>query len=626
LLSGTVQFDGLDVHYAAQRYLSDELHAGRIPFWTPYIFGGFPFLADLQVGAWYPLNWPFFLIGVTPRSIGAELLVSSLVACGGAYFLARRVVRTCETAAVAAALFYGLSGWFAAHAQHVGMVAAAAWLPWLLVCLLRWREAPDLRRLAELGCVGAAIALPGSFQIALYTFTFVSIWAACEAVAQRSWRVLRLLALGLGGAALWGALLAAVMIVPALELLSRSVRIDLEVPDIGFFHLSSLLTLVDPDYYGLLSGHYTGPGDSTQHYFYAGILLIPLVVLGVSNRRALRTAAALGLPFMWYALGPRGGVFALSERLPGFGSVELPMHGWFLPALGLALLGGAGMGVVAQRFGQRWTVALICIVLADVLIVNQLVNPLAYARGTFDDLYERALQSFTTQVAAAEPPVQRLYGPPLAAVAYRNHALQTRVATTYGYNPLELATYAAYAEAAASSNPQLISGLAANYQLQDGQLTPLADALPLVYFARTVIAAPDSTAARAALLDLDPSTATLVTGAAPPLELEPSANVAVVSQTEDGVTLTYTSTTPNLLRVAIPTYPGWRATLDGRELELVTVDAAFIGILVPAGSGEVLLGFAPRLFWLGATISALAVVLAVGVLLRGYAHARLFHA
>ncbi|MBV8718426.1 MAG: hypothetical protein JOZ65_25440, partial [Chloroflexi bacterium] len=44
LLSGSVQFDGVDVHYASQRYLSDELHAGRIPFWTPFIFSGFPFL------------------------------------------------------------------------------------------------------------------------------------------------------------------------------------------------------------------------------------------------------------------------------------------------------------------------------------------------------------------------------------------------------------------------------------------------------------------------------------------------------------------------------------------------------------------------------------------------------
>jgi hypothetical protein len=616
LLTGTVQFDGVDVHYSAQRYLSDELHAGRVPFWTPYVFSGFPFLADLQVGAWYPLNWPFFLIGITPRSIGGELLVSSLVAAVGAYVLARRLLHN-ELAAVATGMFYALSGWFAAHSQHVGMVAAAAWLPWLLVCLLRWVDAPHPRRLVELGLVGAAIALPGSFQIALYTFSFVGVWAACEAVAQRSWHVARRLGLGLSVSVVWGGLLSAVMIVPGLQLVSKSERgqLDaLDLPDIGYFHVGSLLTLVDPDFYGLLSGRYTGPGDSTQHFFYAGILLVPLVVLGAGDRRLLATAAALGLPFVWYALGPRGGVFDVLARLPGFRSVELPMHGWFLPALGLALLAGRGTRVVAHRLGSRWGTVLLGVVLVDVLVVNQLLNPLAYARGTFDDLYGRALQAFEAQVAAAEPPVQRLYGPPLAAVAYRNHGLQSRTPTTYGYNPLELASYAAYTRAAAEDNPRLVGGLAANYQLvATARVEPLADGLPLAYFAHSLVAVPDEDAARRALSDLDPATTTLVTGGAPRLEANPAAAVTVVARDEDGLTLRYTSATPDVLRVAIPAYPGWNASLDGRELTLLTLDVAFIGIEVPPGQGDVHLWYAPSVFWVGALLSLVALLSAAVV-------------
>src|SRR5207253_3374026 len=113
LISGTVQWDGVDVHYSSQRYFSDAIHAGYLPFWTPYIFSGFPFLADLQVGAWYPLNWPFFAAGIflsTQRSIGLQLLLHNLIACGGAYALANRLIGR-PVPAVAAALFYGLSGW-----------------------------------------------------------------------------------------------------------------------------------------------------------------------------------------------------------------------------------------------------------------------------------------------------------------------------------------------------------------------------------------------------------------------------------------------------------------------------------------------------------------------------------
>jgi uncharacterized membrane protein YfhO len=99
-----------------------------------------------------------------------------------------------------------------------------------------------------------------------------------------------------------------------------------------------------------------------------------------------------------------------------------------------------------------------------------------------------------------------------------------------------------------------------------------------------------------------------------------------VASAEDRVTLAYTSATPNLLRTAIPVYPGWRATLDGRDLELVTVDAAFVGVVVPPGSGEVQLGFTPRWFWAGALLSGLGVLMSVGLLSVGRSHARALEA
>jgi hypothetical protein len=603
-----VQYDGLDVHYAAQNYLSNQLHAGRIPFWTPFIFSGFPFLADLQVGAWYPLNWPFFAVGITPRSLGAELLLHDLIACLGAFALAYRLLRS-AWAAVLSGIAYGLSGWFATHSQHVGMFDTAAWLPWLMLLLLHLAERITPRRLAMAGLLGAAIALPGHFQLALYTFSFVGVWVASEALAQRSWTVARRLALGLITAGVWGGLLAAVMIVPALELVMNSDRAQLNallLPDIGYFHVGSLLTLVDPNYYGLLSGHYFGPGDSTQHYFYAGLLAVPLAALGLRNRSALRTAAVLALPFLWYAAGPNAGLFRLVARLPGFGSVELPMHGWFLPALGLALLGGAGLGIAERRIGSRWCVAVIGIVAVDVLVVNQLLNPLAYARQSVQSAYGGALDAFAAEVASAQPAVRRIYGEPLAQVGYRNHALQSRVETTYGYNPLELAAYAQYA-GAAESNPKLIAGMAASHQLLDNRrLAPLTQALPLAWF-------PPHVAAERTLATADPTQETMVAAPMPEVQADPRATATVALKGLDWIVVHYVSATPNLLRVAIPAYPGWQATLNGAELPIVRADVAFMGVVVPPGEGDVRLSYSPRVFALGASVSALAILALLGV-------------
>ena len=598
LTSGTVQYDGVDVHYSAQRYFSDALRAGRLPFWTPLLFSGFPFLADLQVGAWYPLNWPFFLAGIAPISISLELALHTLIAGVGAYALGMRYLAR-PLPALAVSLFYALSGYFAAHSQHVGMFQAAAWLPALVLALDHLGDRLSWPRLALAGILGAALALPGHFQVALYAASGGAVWALLEAAARRDLARVRRVAVALVAVGAWGALLSAVMILPALELVGLSVRtrLDARASDLGYFQPDALWTLVQPDHYGLLAGRYVGPGDVTQHYFYAGILLVPLALLGLVRRRGqpARTALLLGGPFLWYALGPAGGLFRAVVRLPGFGSVELPMHGWFLPALGLALLAGSGCAWLAERLPGPVLAGLLIAAFADVLFVNQVQLPLAYARQSFDALYGEPLRALQPQVRG----VQRLYGPPLTAVGYRNHALQSGVETTYGYNPLELTTYADYADAA-ETNPWLIDGLAATHRLTpDGIVAPNPTALPLAFFARATTTSAD-------LAHLDPAAATLV-GDPFTVTSDPLARVTLIERGDDYLTLHYRSVaSTNLLRVAIPNFPGWRADLGGAELPLLTVDHAFIGIVVPPGEDDIRLAYEPRLFWLGAAVSILA--------------------
>jgi hypothetical protein len=626
LASGTTHWDGLEVHYSAQRYFSDAIRNGYLPFWTPYVFSGFPFLADLQVGAWYPLNWPFFLVGIEPNSINVELLLNSLIACGGAYALGMRLTGQ-PIAAVGTAIFYGLSGFFAAHSQHIGIVQAAAWLPWLVLAIDMLAEHVTLRRLALAALLGAMLALPGHFQTALYAFCGVAVWAVLELLVRPRWdRAIRI-GVALLAVGVWGGLLSAVMILPGLELARQSLRARLSAGDLnlGFFQPDSLLTLVQPNYFGMLLGSsYTGPGDVTQHYFYAGILLLPLAAFGAwRSPRARRMAVFIGLPFIWYALGPAGGLFTLVSRLPGFKSVELPMHGWFLPALGLAILGGAGLAELSRRVEfefksesesqKTWLPVLVLgVVFLDVLTFNALLNRLAYSRVTAADVYAAPIQSLETALATAQVPVERMYGPPMTSVGYRNHPLQLRVEATYGYNPLALAAYADY-QAAAEGNARLIDGLAATHFVEtrpDGEvgLQPNPSALPLAYFARSIRPLPDAGAVAENIVSLDPALETLVVEPAPRVESDPSAIATVVERGEDHLTIRYRSSSPNLLRVAIPRFPGWRAALNGQELPLLTVDHALLGVVVPPGEGDIALWYAPRWFGLGAAVSGLAML------------------
>jgi uncharacterized membrane protein YfhO len=72
------------------------------------------------------------------------------------------------------------------------------------------------------------------------------------------------------------------------------------------------------------------------------------------------------------------------------------------------------------------------------------------------------------------------------------------------------------------------------------------------------------------------------------------------------------------MRIAIPWFPGWHAaTPDGIELPVVAVDGAFIGVIVPAGQGELRLSYTSRWFVPGAVISGLAFAAAIAALVRG---------
>src|ERR1039457_5888552 len=161
--NASIQWDAVDVNYSAQNHLSQMWHAGKLPYWTPYVYSGMPLLADMQVGAWYPLNWPFFLAGITPRAIEWQLALHCLLAAMGGYLLGRDVLRS-RAAAVFVGIFFAFSGVFVENSSHPGPFEASSLAPWLL-----WtgrRAAHAARWLPALGVGAEHRAHPGGVQAA----------------------------------------------------------------------------------------------------------------------------------------------------------------------------------------------------------------------------------------------------------------------------------------------------------------------------------------------------------------------------------------------------------------------------------------------------------------------------
>ena len=45
---------------------AEALRAAALPLWNPHLFMGAPLLANSQIGFFYPLNWPVWLLLPTP--------------------------------------------------------------------------------------------------------------------------------------------------------------------------------------------------------------------------------------------------------------------------------------------------------------------------------------------------------------------------------------------------------------------------------------------------------------------------------------------------------------------------------------------------------------------------------
>jgi len=619
----SILWDAADYHRPVQDYLSQELHAGRIPFWTPYPWAGYPFLADPQVGAWCPLNWPFFLLGVAPRALVVEHWLAALQACLGAYFLTFRLVRH-RPAAVLAGLCYGLSGFFVGNAAHTGVLQTVACMPWLLLLFDRALTSNALRNTVLGGLAAGLMILAGHFQTALYSFLALGLFAAARAFEQ-PWfsQPLRSRARIFGIALaipVIGTLISAIATAPGLELTAYSIRTALKAINRteGELPLEALATLVYPNFFGgVISGRYRGPFDITQYYYYAGILMVPLAILGLRNRALRWTVLPLIVVPIWYAMGHSAGLFLLIVRLPGFSSVRAPVNVWFLPSLGLALLAAAGLKTLHEKWPVRWLPAMVLLILsADLFYFQSAVNRLAYGRASYQRTYGDREDRFRQGVTLHLPRLTRFEEPEMnIRFGPLSHFLDARTEVTNGYGPLRLARYTDYTDAM-KENPRLRDGLNVIWWLdvKSDIIRSNPGLLPRANFPQELVPVQSAGESKQRLLKLDQTRQALV-----------PAEVAVAAQDGNGVAqvreyapghyrIHYRCASPSVLRVGNAYFPGWTAVAGGQAIEVFPVDHALMGVVVPAGEGDVDLDYHSRYFLPGALVSLITLLACLGIL------------
>lgn len=328
------------------------LRGGRVPLWNPDIFMGAPLLANSQMGFFYPLNWPVWLLLPTPYAVSASILIHLLIAGLGAYLAGRRTLALGRPAALFAAALFALGGYLTAQVEHVNQLQGLAWLPWFFAALapvvapgfgrVHWRAA--ISGALSIGALFALQLLAGHTQTAFISGFAISLWALFHILARgrrrrEGGRAFWPVVLALGAGAALAALLAAVQLLPTLELAGQSSRQGgLALNEVLSFswHPIHLTRALLPAYGSTLFSEYVA---------FLPLTALSLAVVGAWNWRknaATRPWVLLAIVMVVLALGRFTPVYYLLGHVPGFDLFRVPARWLAVAALAAALLAGHG--------------------------------------------------------------------------------------------------------------------------------------------------------------------------------------------------------------------------------------------------------------------------------------------
>lgn len=342
--------------YPRYAFVAQSVHNRILPLWDPYLYGGQPYLADIQSGLLYPLNLIAFFVFRNFDYRKLELLAIAHYALAGifAYILARQL-RLGRFGALTAGIVWEASGFLVAHLGHYNLIAVAVWIPLVLALIQPALEGRSVGWLAAAAMVLAVSTFAGHTQLTLYLGLFVTIYVIGYAWAHRTWRrsILSLLAVAGGGV-----VLCLVQLWPSYELTRLSVRADLTYEDATAFSFlpQKLILLLIPHFYGKSPDNYWGPPSLTENYLYVGIL--PLAFAGLAlflvrdwRTRTFAVIAGVGLFLSFADWTPLHGW--LFTAVPGFDKVRAPGRFLVFVDLGLAMLAGLGADAVRRPLPAR---------------------------------------------------------------------------------------------------------------------------------------------------------------------------------------------------------------------------------------------------------------------------------
>ncbi|HEY4187849.1 MAG TPA: hypothetical protein VGP07_22430 [Polyangia bacterium] len=343
-------FQDWDVQ-AAYRYVTVlALRHGQLPWWNPWLCGGFPAWGYAEGATNLVSPWlPIYLVFSFPLALRLEAVAATLAGVAGAYLLAGRFSRSPAWRAFVATIWMLGSRWAlqlaSGHLWHL----AYAWTPFAIYFFDRAVEEDRRDLAAAAGAMLALIIYVGGIYPYPHTLTVLWLYALGRAIAARSRRPLALFLFSMVS----GIGLSAPKLLPVLATMSRFPRLIESNEPVSLHSIWIMLTAHQQgfDFYPHLPlqvfwvwwewGAYVG--------LVGALALCAALAVGWTPRLVSLKVAAVCCVIL--SLGQS--IWQLVHRLPLFSSQHMPARLLFLAILLLALVLAAAADIPWARFARR---------------------------------------------------------------------------------------------------------------------------------------------------------------------------------------------------------------------------------------------------------------------------------
>jgi hypothetical protein len=127
--------DDLTQNLPLRMLAGQQIRAGHLPLFDPYIWSGAPLLAGWNAAAAYPLTWLFVVLpGTAAWTVN---MIATWAVAGLGMFCFLRALRLASLASFVGAFSFAFAGGMSAQVTHFGLVAGLSWVPVALLSILR---------------------------------------------------------------------------------------------------------------------------------------------------------------------------------------------------------------------------------------------------------------------------------------------------------------------------------------------------------------------------------------------------------------------------------------------------------------------------------------------------------